>query len=89
MAGFTYATLTTAILNYTEVSTTVLTSTITDQIIDNAETRIMRDVPLDAYRTSATDNLVANQEHAQVPAGALFVRGVQVADGTSSLTNPI
>ena len=89
MAGLTYATLTTAILNYTEVSTTVLTSTITDQIIDNAETRIMRDVPLDAYRTSATDNLVANQEHAQVPAGALFVRGVQVADGTSSLTNPI
>ena len=48
MAGFTYATLTTAIQNYTEVSTTVLTSTITDQFIDNAETRIMRDVPLDA-----------------------------------------
>jgi len=89
MAGFTYATLTTAILNYTEVSTTVLTSTITDQIIDNAETRIMRDVPLDAYRTSATDNLVANQEHAQVPAGALFVRGVQVADSTSAFNNPI
>ena len=89
MAGLTYATLTTAILNYTEVSTTVLTSTITDQIIDNAETRIMRDVPLDAYRTSATDNLVANQEHAQVPAGALFVRGVQVADSTSAFNNPI
>ena len=89
MAGFTYATLTTAILNYTEVGTSVLSSTITDQIIDNAEFRIMRDVPIDAYRTSATDNLVANQEHANVPAGALFVRGVQVADGTSSLTNPI
>ena len=46
MAGFTYATLTTAIQNYTEVGTTVLTSTITDQFIDNAETRIMRDVPI-------------------------------------------
>ena len=56
MAGFTYATLTTAILNYTEVGTSVLSSTITDQIIDNAEFRIMRDVPIDAYRTSATDN---------------------------------
>ena len=89
MAGFTYATLTTAILNYTEVSTSVLSSTITDQFIDNAETRIMRDVPIDANRASATDNMVANQEHVNVPAGALVVRGIQVADGTSTLTNPI
>ena len=89
MAGFTYATLTTAIHNYTEVGTTVLTSTITDQFIDNAETRIMRDVPIDANRASATDNTVANQEHVNVPAGALVVRGIQVADGTSSLTNPV
>ena len=89
MAGFTYATLTTAIHNYTEVGTTVLTSTITDQFIDNAETRIMRDVPIDANRASATDNMVANQEHINVPAGALVVRGIQVADGTSTLTNPI
>ena len=89
MAGFTYATLTTAIHNYTEVGTTVLTSTITDQFIDNAETRIMRDVPIDANRASATDNTVANQEHVNVPAGALVVRGIQVADATSTLTNPI
>jgi len=81
--------LTTAIHNYTEVGTTVLTSTITDQFIDNAETRIMRDVPIDANRASATDNMVANQEHVNVPAGALVVRGIQVADGTSTLTNPI
>ena len=89
MAGFTYATLTTAILNYTEVSSSVLSSTITDQFIDNAEFRIMRDVPIDAYRASAQDNMVANQEHVNVPAGALVVRGIQVADGTSTLTNPI
>ena len=30
MAGFTYATLTTAIQNYTETDTNVLTATITD-----------------------------------------------------------
>ena len=35
MAGFTYSTLTTAIQNYTEVGTGVLSSTITDQFIDN------------------------------------------------------
>ena len=37
MAGFTYSTLTTAIGNYTEVGTSVLSSTITDQFIDNSE----------------------------------------------------
>ena len=50
MAGFTYATLTTAIQTYTEVDTNVLTATITDQFIDNAEMKILRDVPLDAYK---------------------------------------
>ena len=35
--AFTYANLTTAILNYTEVDTSVLTATITNQIIENAE----------------------------------------------------
>ena len=42
MAGFTYSTLTTAIQNYTEVGTSVLSSTITDQFIDNSELRINR-----------------------------------------------
>ena len=37
MAGFTYTTLKAAILNYTEVSSTVLTTTIVDQFIENAE----------------------------------------------------
>ena len=89
MAGISYSDLRTNIRNYTEVSSTVLTDAVIENIVLNAEYRIARDVPIDAYRKTATDNLVANQEHAQVPAGALFVRGVQVADGTSTLTNPI
>ena len=36
MAQFTYTTLTTAILNFTETDTSVLSSTITDQLIGNA-----------------------------------------------------
>ena len=51
MAGFTYSTLTTAIQNYTEVDTSVLSSTITDQFIDNSELRIQRDIPIDADRS--------------------------------------
>ena len=89
MAGISFSDLRTQIRNYTEVSSTVLSDSIIENIVLNAEYKIMRDIPLDAYRKTAEDNLVANQEHANSPAGALFVRGVQVADGTSSLTNPI
>ena len=88
MAGISFSDLRTQIRSYTEVSSTVLSDSVLENIILNAEYKIFRDVPLDAYRKTATDNLVANQEHAQVPAGALVVRGVQVADGTSTLTNP-
>ena len=86
MAGFTYATLTTAIQNYTEVDTNVLTATITDQFIDNAEMRILRDIPLDAYKKQSTGNLVTGQTTINVPAKTLFVKGVQVYDSTSAST---
>ena len=89
MAGISYTDLRTQIRNYTEVSSTVLTDAIIENIVLNAEYKLMRDVPIDAHRKITQDNFVASQEHANVPAGALFVRGVQVADGTSTLTNPI
>ena len=86
MAGFTYSTLTTAIQNYTEVSTSVLSSTITDQFIDNSELRIQRDVPIDADRKEMVGNLVASKDNINVPAGTLFVRGIQVYTSTSAAT---
>jgi len=86
MAGFTYATLTTAIQNYTETDTNVLTSTITDQFIENSELRILRDVPIDAYKKQSIGNLVTGQNTINVPAQTLFVKGVQVYDSTSAST---
>jgi hypothetical protein len=86
MAGFTYATLTTAIQNYTEVDTNVLTSTITDQFIENSELRILRDVPIDAYKKQSVGNLVTGQSTINVPAKTLFVKGLQVYDSTSLST---
>ena len=47
----TYSELTTQILNYAEVSTDVLSSTITDDIIKRTENRIARDVDLDVFRS--------------------------------------
>ena len=71
MAGFTYSTLTTAIGNYTEVGTSVLSSTITDQFIDNSELRILRDIPIDANRKEVVGNLVASNDSINVPANKL------------------
>jgi len=86
MAGFTYATLTTAIGNYTEVGTSVLTATITNQFIENSEWRILRDVPIDAYRKVSQGNFVTDDNTINVPAKTLFVRGVEVFDSTSAST---
>ncbi len=64
----------------------MLSDSVIENIVLNAEYRIFRDVPSDAYRTSTTGNLVTNQDFVNVPAGALFVRGVQVYDSTSVTT---
>ena len=84
--GFTYSTLTTAILNYTEVGTSVLSSTITDQFIGNSELRIQRDVPIDADRKEMIGNLTASKDNVYTPAGTLFIRGIQVYTSTTAAT---
>ena len=86
MAGFTYSTLTTAIQNYTEVGTGVLSSTITDQFIDNSELRIQREIPIDADRKEMIGNLTASKDNVYAPAGTLFVRDFQVYTSTSVAT---
>ena len=86
MAGFTYSTLTTAIQNYTEVGTSVLSSTITDQFIDNSELRIQRDIPMDADRKEMLGNLTASKDNVYAPAGTLFIRGLQVYTSTTVAT---
>jgi len=86
MAGFTYSTLTTAILNYTEVGTGVLSSTITDQFIDNSELRIQREIPIDADRKEMIGNLTASKDNVHAPAGTLFVRDLQVYTSTTAAT---
>ena len=71
MSGFTYATLTTAILSYTETDSNVLTSTITDDIIENTEFKILRDIPLDAYKKQQLGNLITGQSTINTPAKTL------------------
>ena len=47
----TYAELTQQILDYTETSTDVLTSTRTDDFIEHTENRILREVDIDAFKS--------------------------------------
>ena len=84
MAGFTYATLTTAIQDYTEVGTNVFTATITDQFIMNAEYKIAYDIPMDADRFVDEGTMAANVNNIRVPGETLFVRGVEVFNATNT-----
>ena len=91
----TYAELTTQILNYTEVSTDVLSSTITDDIIKRTENRIARDVDLDVFRSYQNSTLTADSPFLTLPGGAsptmesiIGVRSFQIASSsTASRTN--
>ena len=86
MAGFTYDNLVTDIRNYTEVDSNVLTAAIVNRIIEDAEFKILREVPIDAYKKQSIGNLVTGQNTINVPAQTLFVKGVQVYDSTSAST---
>ena len=86
MAGISYSTLITQIRNYTEVDSNVLSTDQLENIILNAQYRIMRDVPIDADRKQQIGNLVTGQESINAPAGALFIRAIQVYDSTSATT---
>ena len=86
MAGISYTTLVTQIRNYTETDSNVLTTDILENIILNAQYRIMRDLPIDADRVQQIGNLVVGQETINAPGGALFIRGIQVYSSTSATT---
>ena len=84
MAGTTYANLTTDIRNYTEVDSDVLTASVINRFIEDAEFRIYQELPMDSQRfvqegTLSTDNNTINN-----PAGTLFVRGVEVFNSTAN-----
>ena len=81
---YTYATLTTAIRAYTEVdndpavTAVVLTQTVIDEFIMAAEHRINTELPMDSDRKVQEGTLVADDNTINSPAGALFIRGVEV-----------
>ena len=68
--GVTYSELTQQILDYTEVSTDVLSSTVTNDFIEHAENRIFRDVDIDVFKSHQTANLTASNPFLSLPGGS-------------------
>ena len=85
----TYAELVQKIRDYTEVSSNVLTATIVDGIINDAEFRILREVDSDNNRRYATANVLTSTRFIDTPTNALTIRSAQIvdSDGTASADN--
>ena len=84
--AYTLANLQTDIRNYTEVDDSVLSNTILDTIIKNAENRIYREADSDDNRFYATSNLAAGSRYVTIPSDLRFIRYVQLTDSNSKQT---
>ena len=87
----TYSELTTQIIDYTETSTDVLTSTRTDDFIEHTENRLLRDLDLDAFKSHQYSTLTADSPFLSLPGGTTpeptslaTIRTVMVYASTSS-----
>ena len=76
----TYAELVQKIRDYTEVTSTVLTDTIVNGFIENAEFRILRDVDSDNNKRYVTANLVSGTRFIDTPDNLLVIRSAQIVD---------
>jgi len=82
--SYSYTTLTAAIKSYTEVDATVFTQAIIDEFIMAAEHRINIDCPMDSDRFVEEGTMAADVDNIRVPAGAQFVRGVEVFNASNT-----
>jgi len=80
----TYAELTQQIIDYTETDSNVLTTTILNDIIEHAESRIFRNVDLDVFKKYKTANLTIGDPFVAMPGATpqlfAFVRYIQIFD---------
>ena len=84
MAGYTLSALEADIRNYTEVDSTVFTGALLTRFIENAEFRINNDLPMDSDRFVDEGTMAADVDNIRVPAGTLFVRGIEVFNASNS-----
>jgi hypothetical protein len=82
--SFTLATLRTAIRDYTEVSSSVLSDSLINRFVQNAENRIFKTVDSDDKKFYATSETTTGNRYITVPTGTRIIRYIQVTDDSSS-----
>ena len=82
--SFTLSTLRTAIRDYTEVDDTVLSDSIINIIVKNAESRIFRSVDSDDTKFYATSQTTIGNRYITVPTGTRIIRYIQLTNATTS-----
>jgi len=82
--AYTLTNLQDDIRNYTEVDSSVLSNTILNTIIKNAENRIYREVDSDDNRFYATSNLQSGNRYVTIPSDLRAIRYVQLKDGSNN-----
>ncbi len=80
--AYTLSNLQDDIRNYTEVDSGVLSDTILNTIIKNAENRIYREVDSDDNRFYATSSLVTGNRYVTIPSDLRFIRYVQLKNSS-------
>ena len=84
--AYTLANLRTDIRNYTEVDSTVLSDSILDTFIRNAENKIYREADNDDNRFYSTSNLTIGNRYVTIPANLRIIRYIQLANTNVSPT---
>ena len=82
--AYTLTNLQDDIKSYTEVDSSVLSSSVLDTIIKNSENRIYRDADSDDNRFYATSNLVSGNRFVTIPSDLRFIRYVQLKDSSGN-----
>jgi len=78
--AYTYSNLKTDIRNYTEVDSSVLSDSVLNTIVKNAENKIYREVDVDDDRFYATSNLATGSRYVTIPSDLRIIRYVQLTD---------
>ena len=78
--AITPANFLTQVRNYTEVDSNVLSDTLIDQFIRNAELDIAGKVDYDDLRKYATTSTIASQRYLSMPSDLIYLRSVQITN---------
>ena len=82
--AYTLSDLQTDIRNYTEVDSNVLSDSVLSRLIQNAESKIYREVDSDQDRFYATSNLIIGNRYVTIPSDLRLIRSVQLKNSAGN-----